>query len=147
MELLLRPDLGKKPYRFKARFVTGAFPSDHALEKAKYEAAELFVCDMAKQGCEHVPSYGFTMRGPFPATVAVILPKRSEQERWHTPSAQQLASQRFARAGVDGGYARPVPLLAESNSWEFELTAVFIRDALLTEVLDQHEEQEVLRKR
>ena len=145
-EVLLRPDLGKRPYRLKCRFITNSFPSERMLEKAKYEAAGLFVRDMAKQGWQHVDGYGFKMSGPFPATETIILPKRSDQERWHTPSAEILDTQGFRRRPQQQ-YATTVPQLTETDSWEFELAAVFIHDTLLTEVPDEHEEQEELTKR
>ena len=147
VELLLRPELGKKAYRLKCRFVIGAFPSERTLEKAKYEAAGRFIRDMAKQGWQHVEPHGFKMSGPFPHTEIVILPKRSEQEQWHTPSRQMLASGRFARAVIDGGYVRSVPLVTETDSWEFELAGVFIHSTILTEVPDAHEEQEAINNR
>lgn len=134
VEVLLRPDLGKRPYRLKCRFITNAFPTERMLEKAKHEAAGLFVRDMAKQGWQHLGGHGFKMSGPFPATEIVTLPKRSEQERWHTPSAQMLASQSFQRKPQASSYARIVPLITETDSWEFELAAVFVHDTLLTEI-------------
>ena len=143
LELLLRLDLGKRAYRLKCRFVIGAFPSERTLEKAKVHAAELFIADMAKQGWQYVSSHGFTMKGPFPATTTVILPKRSEMERWNTPSRELLPAVQSgyrARTGVDGGYARPVPLITETDAWEFELAGVFTHETILTEVPDAHEE-------
>ena len=144
LELLLRPDLGKKAYRLKCRFVIGAYPSERTLEKAKYHAADLFVTDMAKQGWQYVSRHGFTLKGPFPATETVILPKRSAQERWHVPSRELLPAIQAgyrARTGVDGGYARAVPLLSETDAWEFELAGVFTHDTIMTEVPDPHEER------
>ena len=143
LELLLRPDLGKKAYRLKCRFVIGAYPSEGTVEKAKYHAADLFIADMAKQGWQYVSRHGFTMKGPFPATQMIMLPKRSEQERWHTPSRELLSAAQAgyrARTGADGGYVRPVPLLSDTDAWEFELAGVFTHDTILTEVPDPHEE-------
>ena len=151
MELLLRPDLGKKAYRLKCRFIVGAFPSDRTLEKAKYEAADLFVRDMAKQGWQYLDEHGFKMTGPFPATEIVILPKRSEQERWHTPTRELLSAALAGhplRASHRGeGYVRNVPSLDSTDSWEFELAGVFVHDTLLAEMPDTHEEQEALKNR
>src|SRR3990167_8739336 len=140
-ELLLRPDLGKRAYRLKCRFVVGAFPNERTLEKAKYEAAELFVRDMAKQGWQYMGEHGFKMQGPFPATVTMTLPNEA---RWHIPSRELLPaiSQGYGvRAAIDGGYARNVPLITETDSWEFELAGVFIRETIMTEVPDAHEEK------
>ncbi len=146
-ELILRPDLGKKPYRLKCRFVIGAYPSARALEKGKFEAADLFVRDMAKQDFDYVDHYGFKMSGPFPAVETVTLPSASQQERWHTPSAEMITA---IRAGYqpeqlarNGGYAKSVPLISETDAWEFELSGVFVHDTILTEVPDPHEEKEM----
>ena len=138
MEVLLRPDLGKRAYRLKCRFITNPFPNERMLELAKYEAADLFVQDMAKQGWQYTGN-GFKMAGPFPKTELHLLPKRSEQERWHTPSREMLQSGNFIRRPQQS-YAKEVPLITETESWEFELAAVFVHDTLLTEYPDAHEE-------
>lgn len=144
--LLLRPDLGKKAYRLRCRFCIGAFPSEGSLEKAKRVAAEAFVTDMAKQGWSYLDHYGFKMTGPYPAIEVVQLPKRSQQERWHLRSADMMSAvtmgTRIGRIAQDGGYAKPVPLLAESDRWEFELAAVFAHETILTEYPDEHEENQ-----
>ena len=144
MELLLRPDLGKKAYRLRCRFVVGAHPSERTLEKAKYEAADLFVADMAKQGWQWLSKHSFRIRGPFPQVQTVTLPKASLQERWHVPSRELLpaisAGYPGPRPAGDGGYARLVPLMAETDAWEYELAGVFIRDTIQVEVPDAHEE-------
>ena len=139
VEVLLRPDLGKRAYRLKCRFITNPFPNERMLELAKYEAADLFVRDMAKQGWQYTGN-GFKMAGPFPKTELVLLPKRSEQEQWHMPSREMLATGHFPRKPLQSKYAAEVPLITETDSWEFELAAVFIRDTILTEVPDLHEE-------
>ena len=144
LELLLRPDLGKKAYRLRCRFVIGAYPSARMLEKAKYHAADLFVADMAKQGWQYVSRHGFTLKGPFPATVTIELPNVGQQERWHVPSKELLPAVQAgyrARTGVDGGYAQPVPLLTDTDAWEFELAGVFTHATIMTEVPDAHEEE------
>lgn len=144
-ELLLRPDLGKKAYRLRCRFRIGAFPSERTLEKAKYEAAGLFVRDMAKQGWQHVEKHGFRMSGPFAAVETISLPKRSQQERWHTPSREllpaMLAGYRVPSPSSNGSYVKSVPPIAETDSWEFELAAVFVHETILTELPAPHEER------
>ena len=50
------------------------------------------------------------------------------------------AGQRF-RSGVDGGYARSVPLLDETEAWELEFGGVSTHDTIMTEVPDPHEER------
>lgn len=144
LELLLRPDLGKKAYRLRCRFVIGAYPSEWTLEKAKFHAADLFVKDMAKQGWENVSKHGFKMSGPFAPVQVVNLPKASQQEQWHTPSKDMIAA-------ITAGYRPPppapnyvqtVPDVAECDDWEFELAGVFVHPAIMTEVPDPHEERE-----
>jgi len=139
--LLLRPDLGKKAYRLRCRFSIGPFPSERSLGKAKRAAAEAFIADMAKQGWYYLDRYGFKMTGPYPSIEVVQLPTRNQQERWHVPSAEIVAGKRIGQIAQDGGYARPVPPLAESDKWEFELAAVFAHQTILTEYPDNHEEK------
>lgn len=147
-ELILRPDRGKMAYRLKCRFALAAYPSERALEKAKFAAAEQFVRDMAKQGWQHLEKHGFKMAGPFPALVAATLPPRSQQEQWHVASAKAQAAARLgAHPGrlSGSGYASIVPPVAESERWEFELAGVFVRETLRVEYPDEHEEREMLK--
>lgn len=129
----------------KCRFIVGAFPSERGLREAKYEAAGRFVRDMAKRGWGYLDKHGFKMTGPYPETPIMTLPKRSQQERFHTPSREMLAGvqagHRFNHMSRDSGYARDVPLIAETDSWEFELAGVFVHETILTEVPDEHEER------
>lgn len=145
LELLLRPDLGRRPYRLKCRFVVGAFPSERTLEQAKYKAADMFVRDMEKQGWQNVEKHGFKMSGPFPHVETINLPSRSQQQQWHTPSRELIAAvqagHRPKLPAQNGGYARVVPRLPEIDDWEFELAGVFIHETILTEVPDEHEEK------
>lgn len=145
LELLLRPDLGKKAYRLKCRFLIGAYPSERTLEKAKFHAADLFIRDMAKQGFENVSRHGFKMSGPFAAVQVVNLPKRSQQEQWHTPSKDMIAAihQGYTPTlPTPPSYVQTVPPVAESDDWEFELSGVFVHPTIMTEVPDPHEERE-----
>ena len=61
LTLLIRPDLGYKPYRLKCRFIMPKHPSVPHLMTAKVEAAELFVRDMAKQGWEYLDKHDVTL--------------------------------------------------------------------------------------
>ena len=147
-EIILRPDRGKQAYRMRCSFSIGAFPSERSLEKAKYAFAEQFVRDMAKQGWEYLDKYGFELTGPEAPVEVMTLPPRRQQEQWHVASAQMLAA---AQAGArpdrlsrNGGYARNVPPVAESEKWEFKLAGVFVREALRVEYPDEHEEKEIL---
>lgn len=150
LTLLLRPDLGKRAYRLRCRFTVNAFPDTAMLERAKVQAAEMFVRDMAKQGWEYLDKHGFKMTGPFIPMKIVALPKRHQQARWHTSSHELLAQ---ARAGFrspalsEPNYVTAVPALSETESWDFELAGVFVHKTILTESPDPHEEKEVLKQR
>ena len=147
VELLLRPDLGKKAMRLKCRFVIDAAPAqpyyraiwERELEKAKYKAMDWFVKDMAKEGWTYLEKHDVRMRGPFAATVTVT-PVKSQ---WHIPSRDLISAvqsgYRFDASAQDGGCAYSVPLLGETDSWEFELAAVFVRNTILIEY-DEKEE-------
>ena len=148
-ELIIRPDLGKHPYRLRCRFTVPAYPNAILLERAKYQAADLFIRDMRKQGWEYMPRHGFTMSGPYPVTDTAPLPKRSAQPKWHTPSRevlQRIEAGQTVRA-ADADFAKEVPKLSESENWEYELAGVFLRDMIRSVVPDPHEEKEALKKR
>ena len=135
-ELLLRPDLGKRAYRLRCRFAIDAFPREWFLEKAKYAAAQRFVEDMAKQGWEHIQKFGFQMKGPFSALTVPFLPKRALQEKWHF-NARYPMPRRISSEGAPA-YVGTVPLLGESEKWEYELAGVFIHKTILTELGPAH---------
>jgi len=141
VEVLVRPDRGKKAYRLRCRFTVEAFPNPDFLERAKFRAAETFVEDMRKQGWEYLNSYGFKMTGPFPAIEVVNLPSRSLQPRWHQPSQEVL--QRIMAGQVvrtnDTSYASDVPSLGACEKWEYELAGVFAHETILTEMPDKKE--------
>ena len=145
--LLLRSDLGKKPYRLRCRFSVDAFPRASWLEKAKHAAAEAFVQDMAKQGFEYLDQHGVTMTGPFSATPITGLPSRRERGRFNARQALPAVLAGNPLRPPERSYAVSVPLLDESEKWEYELAAVFIHKTLFVETPDKHEEEEMLRKR
>ena len=145
-ELLLRPDLGKRAYRLRCRFTVGAGISPDKLETAKMKTAELFVQDMRKQGWEYDPNRlearlrGFTLKGPFSTTPITGAPSRLERVRFDAKRdlSRVLAGDNMRLPDID--YAITVPLLDESDTWEYEISAIFIRNTILTEVPDSHEE-------
>ena len=146
-ELLLRRDHGYHSYRMKCRFAVEAYPNPRFLERAKHVAAEAFVKHMAMQGWTYLDKYGFKMTGPYPAVQSVTLPRRSQQERWHEPSAKIMAAVAAGaryRAPRDG-LVSTVPLLGETDKWDYELVGVFVRKTIMAEVPDSHEEEEKLR--
>ena len=147
--LILRPSRDKKPYRLKCRLKIEPAPSPvrdslgHGrwrarLEREKVRIAELFVTVLRTQGWENLPAHGFKMRGPFP----MVVPTSIKVPR--VPSAREMEAAvrqgaRFLDEGRD--YASAVPKLHMSEYWEFEISGVFVRDEILTEVPDPHEER------
>ena len=141
VEVLVRPDRGKKAYRLRCRFRVDASPNPDFLKRAKFRAAETFVEDMRKQGWEYLNSHGFKMIGPFPAIEVVSLPPRSLQPRWHQPSQEVLQRVMAGQVVRTNGknYASDVPALETCEKWEYELAGVFVRDTILTEMPDEKE--------
>lgn len=148
-ELLIRPDLGKRAYRLKCRFAMPAYPLPTWVESEKYKMAERFVSDMAKQGWEYDPNRlapserGFRLRGPYATTPVSDIKAigRSIVARRDLPRV--LAGDPLRDTGED--FASIVPLLDETDKWEYEISAVFIRNTILVETPDSHEELEIIR--
>ena len=146
--LLLRASRDKKPYRLKCRLKIEPCPSPvrdydghlrwrSRLEREKVQTAERFVSDLKAQGWGHLPSSEIRMRGPFP----MVVPKpihvvRALSAKEMLPHVAQGA--RFLDRGTDG--VSLVPNIDASEWWEFEISAVFLREEILTEVPDSHEE-------
>lgn len=138
--VMLRPFLPKRPYRLRCRFKIEPIPSRERLDREKVRVAERFVRDMQKQGWVYDNRFGFRMRGPFPP----IEPTTIHIARM--PSAKQMLpyvaqGARFLDKG--GTQAGLMPVLPESNYWEYELAGVFVRDTVLVEQPDPHEEEKV----
>ena len=132
--LLLRSDLGKRPYRLRCRFKIGDHPRLEQVQKASAKAAEQFVKDMHVQGWEFVPKYGFDMRGPFPALKVIPLPKAPPQLTARQMAPLVAAGHKFRAAPLEG--VQSVPLLGETDGWEYELRGVFTHKTILTELED-----------
>lgn len=138
MQLIARPDLGKKAYRLRCKFRIGRHPRPAFLENAKFAAADRFIEDMAKRGFEYVDRYGFTMTGPRAAIDVIAIPHRVR-----VPSAREMmaAVRQGARFLAQDDYGvQSVPLVTESAEWEYELAAVFVHKTILMEYADLHEE-------
>ena len=152
-EVLIKPDLGKKAYRLKCRFTLPAYPMPDWIEKAKWKAAEMFVADMAKQGWEYDPNRlslnvrGFRITGPYSKTPIMVLPTSIERQRLvaHRDLFRVRAGDRMRDKGSD--YAKVLPMIEESDQWEYEISAVFIRNVILVETPDTHEELETIKNR
>jgi hypothetical protein len=138
---LIRPDLGKKAYRLRCAFTMPAYPRADFLAKAKVEAAELFVEDMAKQGFAYRDEHGFRMSGPYVPTKVGSIPKRHEQERWHQASRDMLPSLLNGNPPrvKDPGYVFAPLTLQTSDLWEYRLAGVFVHDTIVVEYPEEHE--------
>jgi len=137
LQTIIKPGRDKKPYRLRCRFKIEPYPRRERLDREKVTVAERFVEDMRKQGWVYNHS-GFKMTGPYPAIdpITIHVPK--------TLSAREMLAgvsqgQRFL--APEGTVARLMPTLTESEVWEYEVAAVFIRDAIMTELPDLHEER------
>ena len=139
VELLLRPDLGKKAYRLKCRFTIEANHKPEYLEKVKYKVAEEFINDIKKQGWEYDPNRlppserGFKLTGPYPATPMTGLPTKAEQFRFNAKRDMPRIAAGDKMRLPELNYAQSVPLLGETDKWEYELSAVFIHATILVE--------------
>lgn len=149
-ELLLHKDLGKRAYRLKCRFKIDPNPKPDWLERTKFQAAELWVQDMEKQGWEYDPNKlekslrGFTMKGPFVSTPVTGAPSRLEQFRFNAKrDLPKILSGDPMRVPDLSRYVATMPSLGESPQWEYELSAIFIRKTLLVEVPDLKEERDI----
>ena len=141
ISLLLKPDLDKKAYRMKCRFVIEPYPAPDSLKEGALKAHDWFVTDMAKEGWTYVSGERPRLRGPFPQVVPMTI------HRPHIPSSSEMflavmQGARF-RAGAET-IAKTVLPLSQSEYWEYELALVFYRNPLVADVPDLHEEREEL---
>ena len=137
VQTIIKPSRDKKPYRLRCRFKIEPYPRRERLDREKVVVAERFVEDMRKQGWAYSNS-GFKMTGPYPAIdpITIHAPR--------TPSAREMLAgvsqgQRFLDPG--GAPASLMPTLFESEVWEYEVAAVFIREEMMIERPDLHEER------
>ena len=153
-EVLLRKDLGTKPYRLTCRFrVPAAPPRWHYLwtkwkqdlERAKFLAAERFVTDMKAHGFLYMEQFPVKMRGPFVAIDPMNLRKPPPRLTARQMVPGVLAGNRFR--DQDSTQAVPMPLLDQTEEWEFELAMVFMHQTILVEYPTEAEQQEDFRKR
>ena len=138
VQVLLRPSLDKRAYRLKCRFKIDPYPRRDTLDLEKVRVAERFARDMHTQGWVYDDRWGFKMNGPFPQITPVtihVVRQPSAKEMW--PYVMQGA--RFLDLG--GTKAGPMPTVAGSEYWEYELVGVFVRDTVLVERPDLHEEE------
>ena len=138
IELILPRELGKKAYRLKSRFVIEARPSRERLKQGALRCMEMFIVDMHKRGWEHVSREWPRLKGPFtpvvPMTIHVRRPPSSREMEY---AVRQGATFRAKPETL----AQNVTPLEQNESWEYELSLVFIRDTIRFEVPDLHEEK------
>ena len=144
-----RPDLGKKPYLLHCRFEIGAYPSERALDQAKYAAAETFVADMKVKGWDYIgessrlppEARGFKMEFKG-AHIVITNPRRPQR----TLSARQMMPElmqgnKFRLREDELPFVMNVPEPDATELWDYDLAGVFLHDAILTEYPDLHEEK------
>ena len=142
VELILRPDLGKRPLRLKCRFKIEPAPSPRQLEVAKNHCADLFVQEMAKQGFAYMSQFHFRITGPYVFMEPSLLPRPIRMRaKDMLPHVAQGA--RFLDEGATG--AQEMPTIQYTEYWEYELSAVFLHDTILGEYALPHEEKEAFR--
>ena len=141
------PDLGKRPYRLKCRFQIPAGAGPRVLEKAKHVAAEQFIADMQVRGFSYIGESsrlpagqrGFRMafKGAHVEIATSVSRPRVLSAREMLPAVMQGAAFR----NEDRSPVQDVPHFTQCEYHDYELSAVFLHDTILTEVPDAHEER------
>lgn len=140
---LIRPDLGKKAYRLRCRFRCEM--GDHKpggkdrayFEEARKVALEQFVSDMRVRGWEYTDRELPRVTGPYPYIPAGELPKPRRISARNMLSGV-MQGQKF-RDDVEGVFT-PDPVDA-TEYVEYEIAAVFVRNTILVDLPDLHEEK------
>ena len=137
-QITIKPGRDKKAYRLRCRFKTDPYIPTALLDREKVRVGEMFVEDMRKQGWVYDTRYGFKLTGPYPTItpITVHVPRQ--------PTAREMLSgvsqgDRFLDPG--GNLAITMPQVASRESWDYEIASIFIRDELMVEVPDLHEER------
>ena len=139
VELILRPDLGKRPLRLKCRFKVEPQPSPRQLELAKNHCADLFVQEMAKQGFAYMSQFQFRITGPY-VFMEPSSPPSPKRLRAKDMLPQVAQGARFLDEGETG--VQEMPAILYTEYWEYELSAVFLHDTIMGEYALPHEEKE-----
>ena len=138
VQVIRRPDLGKKPYGLKCRFRIEPRPSKDRLDRLKVVAAEMFQRDMHVQGWEFAPRFGWRLRGPFTPVQPVTLPRVPRELTAREMLPLLMRGERFPAPD----YTAPqiVAPLEQNEYWEYEVHGVFIRNTILTEIEVNHDD-------
>ena len=141
------PDPGKKAYRLHARFPVPAHSGPRVLEKAKYQAADQFVVDMAKRGYQWIGEssrlpvdqrgWRLTFKGAHIAAMNLTKRPRTLSSREMLPQIMQGAKFR----AEEEPRVYNVPHHNECEFWDYDLSTIFVRDTILGDVPDLHAER------
>ena len=129
---IVRPSLERQRAILRCRFVIGAFHRPDQLERARNEAADRFVADMAKQGWEWLGRMAL-VGGPYPMTpIATSVPKAP------TLPKRQLGPSSLAPDPYPSlrGIVADMPTIYTAEAWEYEIAGAFVRPLAPIEVLD-----------
>lgn len=133
------PDLGKRAYRLKCAIRVPNNLHGDELKRSVLACLEDFVRDMHLQGFEWQGSYGWRREGmpkPFIEAVTIRRPRRKSAKEMIRAVMQGA---RFL--DNDPGPASTVPVLEVAEHWQYEVSGVFVHDAILTDIPDKHEER------
>lgn len=147
LELILPRDRGRKPYWLHARFSTPAYPKPEWVDELADAAGKLFIADMNRQGWQFEDKHGLWWTGPLQPTPVTGAPTRAQREYFRAKDALSRVQQGDKMRARELDYVASVPLLNESETWEYDLKGVFIHDTILVETPDPHEELAMLRNR
>lgn len=141
LTLRLPKELGRKAYWLHARFTVPAYPKQTWLDEAADEAGKLFIADMARQGWTYIDKYGIGIAyEPVAKTPVTGAPSRLERERFVARDALDRVRGGDRMRAKEMNYTANVPILGQSELWEYDLRAAFYHATILTETPDPHEE-------
>ena len=137
--ILLRKDLGRRPYKMRCRFEIEADHTRGQLEKARKVALNKFIADIGKRGWEYVERIQPRITGPYP----------NVQPGSSLPKPQRVSAKRMLPEIMQGnkfrgdtrvdGIQSPEPI--DATEWvQYEIEAYFVHDTILVDTPDLHEE-------
>lgn len=130
------PDLGKRSYRLKFSVVTWPNPTSDQLRRGLYKSLEPLERQMRTQGFElRERTIRFERRQPHIETVEIHVHRQPTAKQMIRDVAQGA---KFRDQG--GTIAMAVPLLEETEAWEYIFSAEFIHDTLVFDIPEVHEE-------
>ena len=143
--LLLRPDLGNRPYRLWCSVRVPAKPKgsyqramwERDLQRGMRKAVEWFIEDQKKDGFLYQSKYPLQVKGPFPPVDPITIHVVRE------PTSREMLPRLLQ--GWRPSASPPMPSLTagtleESEDWEFRVGLVFAHKTILLERPDEGEE-------